>query len=83
MSNTEESGKMEKEERIVDAQGLSCPEPALLTENALTQYGGSRFCVDVSSPAARDNVTALLAKRGRAVRVEDRAGFWRIHAEGS
>ncbi|MDR1302250.1 MAG: sulfurtransferase TusA family protein [Treponema sp.] len=63
---------------VVDACGLSCPEPVLLTERALREYGAASFSVDVSSAAARDNVKNLLEGKGRAVRVEATVGGWRI-----
>jgi TusA-related sulfurtransferase len=67
--------------KIVDACGLSCPEPVLLTQNALKEYGSAAFSVDVSSPSARDNVKHLLEKQGRTVQVETTANGWRVKAE--
>jgi TusA-related sulfurtransferase len=67
--------------RIVDARGLSCPEPVLLTRKALKEYGDDAFSVDVSAPSARDNVKNLLEDSGCAVRVETTPGGWRIKAE--
>jgi TusA-related sulfurtransferase len=63
---------------VVDARGLSCPEPVMLTERALKEYGAASFCVDVSSASARDNVEKLLNGKGRAARVEAAADGWRI-----
>lgn len=65
---------------IVDARGLSCPEPVMLTESALKEYGAASFCVDVSSASARDNVEKLLKDKGRAAQVETTADGWRITA---
>jgi TusA-related sulfurtransferase len=69
-----------KDARIVDACGLSCPEPVLLTQNALKEYGSAAFSVDVSSPAARDNVRDLLEKHRITVRVEPTDYGWRVTA---
>jgi TusA-related sulfurtransferase len=66
--------------KIVDACGLSCPEPVLLTESALKEYGSAAFSVDVSSPAARDNVKNTLEEHGRAAQVEVIAAGWRVTA---
>ncbi|MDR0554832.1 MAG: sulfurtransferase TusA family protein [Treponema sp.] len=68
-------------ENRVDACGLSCPEPVLLTQGALKEYGAAAFSVDVSSPAARDNVKRFLEERGRAVQVEPLGQTgWRVKA---
>ena len=48
------------EQAIVDARGLSCPEPVLLTQEALREQAGAAFAVLVSSPTARDNVERTL-----------------------
>lgn len=66
-------------EPIIDARGLSCPEPVLLTEQALKKHGNTPFCVEVNSASARDNVVKLLSGKGRAVRTEETGGAWRIH----
>jgi TusA-related sulfurtransferase len=66
--------------KIVDACGLSCPEPVLLTQNALKIYGSAVFSVDVSTPTARDNVKDLLEKHGRTVQMETTASGWRVTA---
>jgi len=47
----------------VDARGLSCPEPALMTRQALLTAGEGAVVVLVDAATARDNVarTAELA----------------------
>lgn len=40
----------------VDARGLSCPEPVLLTNEALNQAGDEPVLVIVSASVQRDNV---------------------------
>lgn len=49
---------------LVDARGLSCPEPALLTRQALQKTQSDVIVVLVDSVTSRDNVirTAKLAK---------------------
>ncbi|MDR2501502.1 MAG: sulfurtransferase TusA family protein [Treponema sp.] len=70
-----------KGENIVDARGLSCPEPVLLTKKALAVYGNAAFCVEVSSAAARDNVAQFLAERGRSAQTAEADGLWRVNVE--
>lgn len=66
------------EVKTVDARGLSCPEPVLMTQDALKEAGGAAIAVEVSAPTARDNVKALLEQQGRAVTVQPTADGWRV-----
>jgi tRNA 2-thiouridine synthesizing protein A len=49
--------------QTVDARGLSCPEPALMTRQALQKAGQGKVVVLVDAITARDNVarTARMA----------------------
>ncbi|NHM26426.1 SirA family protein [Desulfofundulus sp. TPOSR] len=55
--------------REVDARGLLCPEPVLLTKQALETLGAGTVKVLVSSAAARENVSRLAESRGWQVEV--------------
>ena len=66
--------------KTVDARGLSCPEPVLMTQDALKEAGNASIAVEVTAPTARDNVKNLLEQQGRTVAVEDTADGWRIVA---
>ena len=59
---TKESRKMEM--KIVDARGLSCPEPVMLTEDALKEGGRTGVKVLVTEPHQRMNVEKV-CKRPR------------------
>ena len=50
----------------VDARGLSCPEPAILTMNAMKENGSQPLKVTVSNTIARDNICSLAKKSKRA-----------------
>jgi len=63
---------------VIDARGLSCPEPVLLAQKALKQHADNPFTVLVSSPTARDNVAAFLTKNGKSVCVEEKDDEWAI-----
>lgn len=67
-------------EILVDARGLSCPEPVLMAQDALAQYPGQSFVVAVDSPTARDNVFGLLQRSGRSPSLQQAGGEWRITA---
>ena len=51
----------------VDARGLSCPEPVILTMNAMKENGSQPIKVTVSNTVARDNICSLAKKRKRTV----------------
>jgi len=59
--------------RTVDARGLSCPQPALLTRQALQNADKGSIEVLVDSGTARENVSRLAEKAGWAVAVEEQA----------
>ena len=48
----------------VDARGLSCPEPVILTMNAMKKGGSEPIKVTVSNTVARDNICSLAKKPG-------------------
>lgn len=55
----------------MDARGLSCPQPAMLTRQAINELNQGTVEVLVDSGTARDNVSRLGKKAGWAVTVED------------
>ncbi|MCX7911340.1 MAG: sulfurtransferase TusA family protein [Dehalococcoidales bacterium] len=55
----------------VDARGLSCPQPAMMTRQALQKLGKGTVEVLVDSPTAKENVTRLAKNAGWTVTVED------------
>ena len=54
---------------IVDARGLLCPEPVVLTQRAVKD-GATQLTVLVDAEAAKENVTRFAISRGYAVEVE-------------
>ncbi|WP_200799656.1 sulfurtransferase TusA family protein [Olsenella urininfantis] len=62
----------------VDARGLSCPEPVVLTRDAL--HASPEGCeVLVDSPAPRENVLRFAASQGCQVSSEElEDGSWRL-----
>lgn len=56
----------------VDARGLSCPEPLLLTVQALNEANGDTVRVTVSETNARDNILRMCDRRGHAPTLEQR-----------
>ena len=54
---------------IVDARGLLCPEPVVLTQRAVKD-GAKQVTVLVDAEAAKENVTRFAISRGYSVSVE-------------
>lgn len=60
----------------VDARGLSCPQPVLMTKRALQRLGKGTLEVLVDTGTSRDNVTRIAEKEGWRVTVtEEGDGF--------
>ncbi len=51
----------------IDARGLSCPQPVLLTLQAIKQYAQGRLEVLVDNEASRENVGRAAQKEGWTV----------------
>jgi selenium metabolism protein YedF len=56
--------------KIVDARGLPCPKPVILTRNALQE--GDTVTTIVDNKTAQHNVTHMAQKAGCMVQVEER-----------
>lgn len=52
----------------VDARGLSCPQPVLLTLEKLKSLAGGELVVLVDTETSRENVTRAAATLGWAVK---------------
>lgn len=48
---------------IVDARGLSCPQPVVLTDRAIAD-GKTELEILVDNEVAKENVSRLLSRRG-------------------
>ena len=65
--------------KTVDARGLSCPEPVLLTRNALTDLlKVDELEVLVETVASRENVRRMAESKGFDVRTEEAADGFRL-----
>ena len=64
---------------IVDARGLSCPQPVMLTSKAIKKLNKGAIGVLIDSGTALDNVSRLGKSSGWAVTIEDQPeGNYRI-----
>lgn len=62
----------------VDAKGLSCPEPVMMTQAALKDSKGEPVVVEVDTAAPRDNILRLAARKKLTASVEEVDGVYRI-----
>ncbi|OIO95808.1 MAG: hypothetical protein AUK03_04760 [Anaerolineae bacterium CG2_30_64_16] len=68
-----------KEIKLVDARGLSCPEPVLMTQNAIKGLARGPVAVLVDTVTSRNNVSRIAERFGWRVRVEDQPdGSYRL-----
>jgi selenium metabolism protein YedF len=63
--------------KTVDARGLACPQPVILTRNALQETDGVITIVD--NETAQHNVTRMAEKTGATVKTEQREGGIYLH----
>ncbi len=65
--------------RTIDTRGRSCPEPVLMTQNALKTDAELEVLID--NPTALGNVSRLLNHQKKTFRVETRGEEWAILVE--
>lgn len=58
---------------VIDARGLSCPEPVILTRDAL-RSSPAQLTVLVDAVAAKENVTRFAMSQGYAVEATEKGG---------
>lgn len=65
------------DKNVVDARGRSCPEPVIMTKQALDQ-NGNRATVLVDNQVAVDNITRFAENRGLKVLVKEKDGDFEL-----
>ncbi len=63
---------------IVDAKGLSCPQPVLVTQKTIAQMEGGCVEVHVDTVTSRENVARFARKKGWKVVKEDYGDWQKI-----
>ncbi|HOK07644.1 MAG TPA: sulfurtransferase TusA family protein [Syntrophales bacterium] len=65
--------------KTVDARGLSCPQPVIMTLDAIKKGGGEEILVLVDNDTAKENVARALRSRGwQVVSIEEKEGTYEI-----
>ena len=63
---------------LIDARGLSCPEPVILTKKAM-ENKGSAYDVLVDCKTAKENVTRYAEEQGYKVAIDEANGEFTLH----
>ena len=65
-------------DKIVDAKGLACPQPVIMTKNALSEIEEGVITVLVDSIASRENVKRFAESQGCTVEIKEKDGIFEI-----
>ena len=65
----------------VNASGLSCPQPVMLTKKVLTGLEAGRVEVLVDTATSRNNVSRFGSNKGWRVSSEEREGGYKVILE--
>ena len=57
--------------KTIDARGLSCPEPVMMTADAIKKHGSETIRVLVSEVHTRQNVEKYAKSQGKNVSVRE------------
>lgn len=66
----------------IDARGLSCPAPVLLTKSAIEEEKADRVRITVDNKAARENVSLFLESKNYRFSVEEKSDNFIITGQG-
>lgn len=64
---------------VVDARGLTCPQPVIMTKKAMGEPGGNDFVTIVNQTVALENVSKLAKSQGYETEVEQKDDDYYIH----
>lgn len=62
---------------IIDARGLSCPEPVILIRKAM-QSGEKKYCMLTDNHASKENVTRYAEHEGYSVTISEKDGEYML-----
>lgn len=63
--------------KVIDARGLSCPEPVVLTRNAMMS-GDAAYEVIVDNNTSKENVTRYAEHQGYSVSIKEKDGDYTL-----
>jgi len=65
--------------KVVDARGLSCPQPVIMTKKAMEEPGGEELTTIVNQTVALENVSKLAQSQGYEFEVKQEDDDYYIH----
>lgn len=65
----------------VNASGLSCPQPVMMTKKALANLTSGHVEVLVDTATSRNNVSRFAENKGWSVKTEEREGGYKVILE--
>ena len=65
----------------VNASGLSCPQPVMMTKKALAEIESGRVEILVDTATSRNNVSRFAENKGWKVSTEEREGGYTVILE--
>jgi len=65
--------------KVVDARGLNCPQPVIMTKRAMGEPGGDDIVTIVNQTVALENVSKLAQSQGYETEVEQKDNDYYIH----
>lgn len=65
--------------KVIDARGLNCPEPVILTKRAMEADGKASLTTIVDNEAARENLGKLALSQGYELVVEQQGEHYFLH----
>ena len=65
----------------VDARGLSCPEPIMMTQAAIKSHGNEKIKALVSEPHQKTNVEKFAKSQGKKVSVSEKGDEFELIIE--
>ena len=60
--------------KIIDARGLACPQPVILTKKAMDTDPEKLLTTIVDNSAAKENVSKLAVSQGYSIQIETKNG---------
>jgi len=66
---------------IIDARGLSCPQPALMTREAIKKLGKGSLKVLVDTDTAVENITRVAKNNGWRIKSTTQPGGFQLELE--
>lgn len=66
---------------IVDARGLSCPEPVIRTKKALGSLSGGRVDILTDTVTSRENVSRYARSQGWTAEAVEEENYFRVKLE--